>query len=176
MLDASHESDATAVRFADPGDEPALVDLCRAKHAEEALRTASGRPFRFAEDKVRARIQQALVPRRNAPDAGQSWCGVIGEPGQLQGAVYLMIQEPDDSDELYLLQLWNWIFPEYRRSKSPAALIQFSQALSVSLQLPLVGGVVSYEQGESAKLRFLRRNGMTPIASLYLYNAAAAGA
>lgn len=165
---------AEPVRLAAPDDEDELLDMCRARHAEEALRTSAGRPFGFSEEKARATLQRALQRGRNEPDAGQAWCGVLGAPNRLMGGVYLTVQSPHDSDDVYLMELWNWVYPEYRRSTDTSALIRFSQALAGALQLPLVGGVVSYDLGEPAKMRFFRRNGCRQIASLYLYHAAGA--
>ena len=164
---------AEPVRFADSEDEDDLLALCRAKHAEEGLRSASGRPFEFSEHKTRGTLQVALQARRNEPDAGQAWCGVLGARGQIQGSVYLILQSPYDSEEMYLSQLWSWIYPAYRRSPNAMALLMFSQKLALAIGVPMVGGVVSYCDGD-AKLRFFRRNGCQPIATLYSYNAAGA--
>ena len=83
------------------------------------------------------------------------------------------LQEPSDSDGLYLQQVWSWIFPVWRRSASNEALIAFSQALAANLQLPLIGGVVSLD-GKLPTMRFARRSGCRPIATLYLYDAVGA--
>lgn len=163
-----------AVRFAAPDDEDDLVALCRAKHAEEGLRSASGRPFCFSEHKARGTLQCALQARRNEPDAGQAWCGIMGDAGAIKGSVYLTLQTPYDSEEVYLLELWSWIFPAWRRADRAVALLMFSQKLATSLGVPLVGGVVSYDNDDSAKQRFFKRNGCRPIATLYSYNAAGA--
>ncbi len=168
---------ADCVRFAVPEDEDDLLVMCRAKHAEEGLRSGTGRPFLFSEDKTRGTLQCALQARRNAPDAGNAWCGVLGERGNLHGSVYLTLQTPYDSEEMYLSQLWSWIYPSFRRSSNAMALLVFSQKLAISLGVKMVGGVVSYEEGDdTAKLRFFRRNGCQPIATLYSYDYDAAGA
>lgn len=158
-----------SVRLAGPEDEDELLRLCRAKHGEEALRNASGQPFRFSEDKARATLHRAILERRNDPDAGEAWCAVVASAnGIIAGSSYLTVQTPHDSDDAYLCEHWSWIWPEHRKSDVGRRLLMWSQAKAVAMGLPLIGGVVSYDE-DSPKMRFFKRAGFEPLASLYLY-------
>jgi hypothetical protein len=165
---ALQEPDPIRVRLAEPSDEEDLLDLCRAKHEEEAAQAAFA--FAFSEEKARGTLQRALLTRRNDPDAGQAWCGVVGDCGRLEGSVYLSVQTRYDSDDAYLAEIWNWSYAQHRRGACPRLLIAFAQSLAASLKLPLVGGIVATDR-ESPKLRLLRRNGCQPLGSLYLFPA-----
>lgn len=157
------------VRLAGPADEDELLRLCRAKHGEEALRNASGQPFAFSEVKARATLQRAIVSGRNEPDTDLAWCAVVASPeGQIAGSSYLTMQTPYDSDDAYLCEHWSWIWPQHRKSDVGRRLLMWSQAKAVSMGLPLIGGVVSYDE-DSPKMRFFKRAGFEPLAALYLY-------
>lgn len=157
------------VRFAGPEDEAELLRLCRAKHAEADLRLPDGRPFTFSEDRCRAVLHRAIIPNRNQP--GMSWCGVIGDiGGPLVGSVYLNVQQSYDSEESYLLERWNWIYPEHRKGTEHGKLLwHFSQAIAAELNMVVIGGVIS-EDEDSAKMRFFKRNGAKPLGAMYVFS------
>ena len=159
------------VRIAGPEDEAELLRLCRAKHAEEGLRNMDGRPFTFSEERVRATLHRAIIPNRNS--ACLAWCGVIGDRGgPIEASVYLNVQTPYDSDEQYLMERWNWIYPEHRKGTDHAKMLwAFSRAVAKELNMIIIGGVVA-EDEDSPKLRFFKRNGAKPIGAMYVYHGA----
>lgn len=171
MLTASLEAAPDLVRLADPSDEEELLAMSKLIHAESGLRTASGEPFAFSEDKARATLQEALVPRRNDPDAGRAWLGVTGAPGALEGSVYLRLGSPWGSEAAYLLEFWNYVMPQYRKSSMIARrLIAFSTARATALGLPLVTGVMS-TAGQAARQRFYERElGFKAFGQFYVHH------
>lgn len=158
----------STVRIAGPEDEAELLRLCRAKHAEEDLRKIDGSPFTFSEERTRATLHRAIIPNRNSESL--SWCGVIGDVGgPLVGSVYLSVQTPYDSEEQYLLERWNWIYPEHRKGHDyGTVLLSFSRAIAEELKMIVISGVVSATE-ESPKGRFFKRNGCRPLGTMYIY-------
>lgn len=162
-----------AVRFADRGDEDALVAMVTRMHAdpEWGLRDWDGSPFKADEEKVRAVIQRATVLNRNAPDAG-CWIGVVVVGGQLIGSVCLHFQEPMLSRGEYLEMVWPiWVAPEHRRTPASQLLLNFSIALADQHQRTLVSADRAYENGGRA--RFMQRRIGRPVGSVFAYNSAA---
>jgi len=155
----------SSVRIAGPEDEEELLRMCAANHAERCVR---GWQFKFSEDRARATIHRAIIPHRNEPDL--AWCGVIGETGDtLKGSVYLSVQTPFDSDEQYLSNRWNWVYPEYRKSDTQRLLFAFASAVATELKMRIIGDVVSIED-DSPQLRFFRRNGCKTLGSMYIFD------
>ena len=165
----------TAVRYANRDDEDALVAMVRRMHDDKewGLRDWDGLPLRPAEEKVRAIIQRATVPNRNAPDAG-CWIGVVSVGAELQGSACLRVQEPELSGGAYLEEIWNWVAPEHRRGIAGQLLLAFSLGLADEKQLTLVSAVRCYDNG--GRYRFLKRRIGQPIGSLFQYHNANAAA
>lgn len=158
------------VRLAGPEDEDALLDLCRARHAEEGLLNYNGKPFTFSDERCRRILHKAIIPNRNSPDL--AWCGVIGggdEP--VQASVYLSVLHYGESEERYLSERWNWIYPNYRKSEAGRLLIAFSNAIADELKMIVARGVMSPDE-DSPKARFFRRNGCKQLGSMFIYGQA----
>lgn len=167
-------TDAARVRLAEPADEDELTEMVREMHGELGFRNASDQPMTFSPGKVRRMIRSAT-----AGDTGDqsppSWLGVIEGDRQLEGSALLVLQSPWSSDDHYLAELWNFVLPKYRKSANAKTLIAFSKALSLTLQLPLLLGVMSIER-QPAKGRLIERStGCKPFGAFWLFNADAAG-
>lgn len=164
------------VRLAEPADEDALVAMVQAMHsdAEWMLRAAAGEPFPFNAEKARATIQRAIIVGRNDPNAGQAWIGVVGEGSKLRGSTYILLQSPWCADGQYLVERWNWVYPEYRKSDVSKSLIGFSTAMADHMHMTLVSASLPKEI--SAKSRLYERKIGPPIGSLFQYNSAVGAA
>jgi hypothetical protein len=159
-------SAAERVRIAGPADEDDLVDLCRLRHRETAMPGADGHPAPLAVEKVRATLQRAIMPNRNDPDAGQAWIGAIGQRGNMEAAAYLTVTSPWDQDALYLMVLWNFVAPDYRKTTHATELLTFATAFSRVLNMPLA---LESTQHEPAKSRIIERNlSCKPFGHFYL--------
>jgi len=161
-------ADIVPMRFASVGDEESLVSLLKLRHDEiehDPLHEI------FSEPRVRETIQRATQPRRNHPDAGESWCGVIGEPGNLQASVYLSVQKSWSSDNRALFELWNYIHPEHRRKVDARLIIAFSQGIAEAMGLRLYGAVMLLKN-HPGYMRLYERQGCRVIGSFYVYDRA----
>lgn len=175
MPDVATADNASRVRLADPGDEEGLVTMVHTMHQELGFRNANDTPMAFAADKVRALIQRATVARPNDPSAVPAWIGVIGDGHQLEGSAYLTVREHWASDEPQLMELWNFVLPAFRKSTNAKALITFSKALALTLNLPLLMGVMSMESQPAKARLYERSTGCKPFGQFYLFNATAIG-
>lgn len=163
---------AGKVRVAMPSDEEELMDACRRAYAtgEWGLRYGDGSPLPYAPDRVRSTIQKAIIRQRNDPDGGQAVIGIAGEPGKLEGSVYLYVSSTFVSDAPFLMELWNYVFPAYRKSDNAKALIAFSKAVANIMRMPLVMGVMSHERTEAKCRLYSRALGRPALGSFFLYN------
>ncbi len=143
--------DPSVVRLAQPEDENALIGLCRMHHAETALPD-----FPFAEDCVRALLQQATVRQRNDSDAGQSFCGVIGTPDDLQASIYLTHSRLWYSSKPVLKEVFAIVAPAHRKSTHARSLAAFSKIVAACLDKTLIAEVIA--QRIEAKERFYARS------------------
>ncbi len=151
------------VRLAAPSDEGELVDMIWRMHGDEewGLRDAQGAPFPFDGDKARFAV-------RRATQEGKAWVGIVGEPGHLEGSVYLTTQELSLSRGQILVEAWNWVDPEYRSGDAFAMLTSFSMTMADTMGLSLTLAAMTRER--AAKGRLYERKIGRPTASLYQYH------
>lgn len=168
MLDTPYPEGVPLVRPATPFDEEELVEMVRLMHDDDewGLADVNGVAFPFSEIKARATIQRA-TQRRNAPDAGQAWLGVIGEPGQLQGSAFVAVHEASMSDGFFLGELWNFCLPCARNVETSDLLIEFSMAVARMKNMRL--RMAAMTQRRLGKSRFYARRFGPPIGSVYDY-------
>ena len=156
--------DAPQVRLADLSDEDELVELTRAAHKETGLRYDSNEPLPFSEKKVRAMV------RRIIPQYHNCVIGIIGSPGQMQGSVCIVRDEPWYSEQEIIQEKWNFVFPEYRKSNNAQTLIAFSKAVACAWQRRLIMCVMSTER-QPAKMRLYRRQiGCEPFGGFFVFD------
>jgi GNAT superfamily N-acetyltransferase len=97
-----------------------------------------------------------------------SMIGVIGSRGEkLKGYVYLRLDEVWYSRDTQLLELSNFVDPEFRKSDFAKQLICFAKHCSDGLGIDLMMGVVSNERTE-AKVRLYRRQ-IPPVGAFFMY-------
>lgn len=134
----------TVIRLGDPQDEEQVMHLCRMIHAE-----AGQHPF--VEDKVRHIVRRGL-------DRDRSIIGVIGgEPGsELYGCICLLLDGVWYSDEYQLLELFNFVHPDHRKSTYAQDLINYAKKCADELGIDLTIGVIANER-MAAKVRLYGR-------------------
>lgn len=119
------------VRVAKPDDEDDLMAMLKRMHRDNP------QPFPLSEMMLRETVQHAITPNRNAPDAGSSVSGIIGEPGCIEASIGLIVTSLWWSSEPFLAGLWFHVVPEYRRHPHARALIVFAKAIADALQMRL---------------------------------------
>ena len=130
------------IRVAGVEDEMQIFNLCSLMHAEQPYHSLSW-------PKVAAMIRLATRRERGI-------IGVIGEPHDHKAAIFLLIDPIWYSDEWHLLEFFNYVRPDARRSTYAQDLIRYSKQCADSLNLDLTVGVFSSIRTE-AKCRLYRR-------------------
>jgi hypothetical protein len=150
--------DPTRVRIATVNDVDEVYDLCVCMAQENFVMPMDG-------PKVRGVLVNATLP-----DIGRrrGIIGVIGEPGQLEASIGLMLDRTWYSDGLCLFDAWQYVKPEYRSTSGSKDMIAWAKGISDHFQVPLMMGIVSSERTQ-AKVRLLRRQLGEPVGAFFMY-------
>ncbi len=142
------------VRLAQPEDRNEIVALTNMLHEENGL-------FSISPGKVE-RMLDRFYNREGAI------IGVIGEPGHPVGTIYLGIDQLVYTDDWALVEQWNFVHPDHRRSNYAAQLICYAKSLSDTFSLPLLVGILSNSRTE-AKARLYERH-LDKAGYYFIYN------
>jgi hypothetical protein len=132
----------TDIRLADEHDEFEIFKLCAMMHEEQPYHPLSW-------DKIVPMIHLATRRERGI-------IGVIGERHDLKAAIFLVIDPVWYSDDWQLLEFFNYVRPDSRKSTYAADMIKFAKTCADDLNLDLTVGVFSNIRTE-AKIRLYRR-------------------
>ncbi len=142
------------VRIAGKNDEEELMEICRRLHAENGM-------FPMNQNKVRDVLRKAFNREGGI-------LGVIGDPGKIEGAIYMMVSTFWYSDECHLEELFSYVLPEYRRSRNALELVEFGKWCSDQSGFKLLIGIQSNER-TAAKIRLYHRKLGDPIGAFFLH-------
>ncbi len=131
------------VRLAQPEDRAKIIELTRDLHGENGL-------FSMSDKKVRAMLDR-FYNREGAV------IGVIGPVGNPVATIYLGIDQMSYSDDWALVEQWNFVHPDHRKSNYASQLICYAKRLSDEFKLPLLVGILSNSRTE-AKARLYERH------------------
>jgi hypothetical protein len=143
------------VRIALPQEEENVMELCRRLHSENGI-------FSLNEDKVRDNIRKCYERKGTI-------VGVIGEIGKLEACTCLCISDMHYTNDWHLMELWNYVAPEYRKSRNAEALIEFAKGCAEKMGIPLFTGIIT-ETKLSGKVRLYRRRLGNPSGAFFIYN------
>ena len=156
MTELTIVEEPSPVRFADPCDYEDLLSLCSKLWAENGL-------FNVSDEKVRQMLAGHYERKGGI-------IGVIGAPGELQGAVSLTMSQMWYSEQWLLKELFCFVLPEYRRSTNAKHLIQFAQKCAVDIGVPLIMGIISNERTEAKVRLYCRQFGGKPTGANFMSN------
>jgi GNAT superfamily N-acetyltransferase len=134
--------DLSHIRLAGTEDEMQVFSLCSLMHAEQPYH-----PLHWP--KVAAMIRLATQRTRGI-------IGVIGEPHDLKAAIFMVIEPIWYSDDWQLLEYFNYVRPDARRSSYAQDLIAYAKRCADDLGIDFTCGVFSNVRTE-AKVRLYRR-------------------
>lgn len=143
------------VRLATPQDEEEILGICHRLHAENGL-------MPLCDRKMREVLNEAF-------EAKGGIIGVIGAPGKIEGCILLRIGQMWYSDEWCLDELFNFVLPEYRRSRNALELVEFAKTCAERLHIPLFIGIISNERTAS-KVKLYERRLKKPAGAFFIYN------
>jgi hypothetical protein len=147
------------VRIATPEDEPEILRMVVMMLEENGLAPSLSE---VDEETVLKQIRKAL-------NRDLAVMGVIGEPGNLEAMIYLDVNSFWYSRKPHLMELFNFVDPEHRKSTHAKALIGFAKQC-VTDGIKLVIGVVSNSRTE-AKVRLYERQLGKPAGAFFVYPA-----
>jgi hypothetical protein len=147
------------VRRAGWADEEEVMAMCRRLHAENGL-------FSLDEDKVRTLLHYAFAD----PPEHMTYIGVIGETGHIEASTCFQVSGYYYTSDIHLAELWNYVQPEFRRSRNAEALIKFGKETAESLNLIFLTGIITNTQ-TAGKVRLYRRLVGYPAGAFFIHNA-----
>lgn len=146
--------DSSNVRLAQPEDRAKIIELTKELHGENGL-------FSMSDKKVRAMLDR-FYNREGAV------IGVIGPVGDPVATIYLGIDQMSYSDDWALVEQWNFVHPEHRKSNYASQLICYAKRLADEFKLPLLVGILSNSRTE-AKARLYERH-LHKAGLYFIYN------
>ena len=130
------------IRIADQDDFQEIYRVCCLLHSENGQ-------HEFSEHKVRHLIWRGC-------NKDNSIVGVIGPSDNVKAVIFLLVDPVYYSEEHQLLELWNYVRPDCRKSDYAKRMIQFAKRCSDETGLDLTIGVISDKRLE-AKQRLYER-------------------
>lgn len=131
-------SDCQDVRLAQLEDRAEIERLILLLHSENGL-------FSISERKVKGLLDRYF-------DAQGAVIGCIGEVGEPVAAIYMGLDQLSYTDDWALIEQFNFVHPEHRRSNYARQLIAYAKLVSDQMHVPLMVGILSNKRTE-AKVR-----------------------
>ena len=148
------ESNApSVVRLATTEDLPELMKLCHMLHDENGI-------FSMDDDMVLETLQLGTNRKGGI-------IGVIGTEQHLEGMIYMQVSNFWYSRQPYLVELFNFVHPDHRKSNHAKALIEFAKNCTDD-KLRLVIGIISNERTK-AKVKLYERSLGQPAGAFFVY-------
>lgn len=141
------------VRLALPEDRASIIALTSNLHGENGL-------FSISEAKVAAMIDRYY-------NRGLAVIAVIGEPGAVVAAIYLGIDQLSYTDDWALVEQFNFVDPEHRKSTYARQLLAYAKAVSDKMRMPLLVGILTNHRTE-AKVRLYEKM-LSKAGAYFLY-------
>lgn len=124
-------------------EHPNVMELCRKLAAENAL-------FKMDNTKVDDMMAMAY-DRKGGILAG------IGEPGKLEGIIFLLLTTFWYSNDPYWEEFFLYILPEHRKSRNAVELLRFAKWCADESGFPLFIGILSNHPTERKELLYERQ-------------------
>jgi hypothetical protein len=145
------------VRIGTWADETEMLKLLTLMHQEGGM-------FDLDINKARQMFSRAF-------DAKGGILGVIGPPGDVQGAIFLLLTSYWYAfDHTHIEELFCYVRPDHRKSNHANKLLSFAKECSDTLKLPLSIGVLTNQEAEG-KLKLYYRKFGTPAGAFFAYGA-----
>lgn len=142
MTELETAKEPTKIRLADERDEPEIWKLCNLMWEEQ--------PYHPLDwDRVVPAIRMATRHEHGI-------IGVIGERGELKGATFMVLSQVWYSKEWQLIEYFNFVQPDSRKSTYGKDLISYAKSCADALGVDLMMGIFSNKRTE-AKVRLYRR-------------------
>lgn len=157
--------DPTRVRIATHEDVDELLGVLTEMHAEQFV-------LPMDSAKVRDVLINATLP---TIEKRRGIIGVIGQPGQLEGSIGLMLERTWYSSDLCLWDAWQYVKPAFRSTTGSKDMIAWAKSISNHFAVPLMIGVLSNQRTE-AKVRLMRKSLGNPVGAFFMHEPQRVGA
>lgn len=127
--------DCPDVRLALPSDRGPIKDLTTLLHGENGL-------FSIAPDKVEKMLDRYY-------NRAGAVIGVIGPEGAPVATIYLGVDQLIYTNDWSLVEQWNFVHPDHRRSNYARQLIAYAKTVSDGMRMPLMVGILSNKRTEA---------------------------
>jgi GNAT superfamily N-acetyltransferase len=143
------------IRTAVAADMPQLLEMGLDLHKEIGM-------LNPAPDLIEETFKQAIA-------GDGAVLGVIGPIGAVEGMIYLVIGRHWYSRDPHVEEMFNYVRPEFRRSKNAKALIEYAKATAIKLNVPLLIGILSTTDTKRKVAMYERLLG-EPAGAYFLFN------
>jgi GNAT superfamily N-acetyltransferase len=138
------------IRIATPNDYQEMFRLCCLLHRENAV-------HKFNELKVRSLVWRAV-------NQDSAIAAVIGRSDDIKAMILMTLEEIVYSDSFELVERWNYVRPDSRKSNYAKQMIGFAKKCADETGLILAIGIISEKKLE-AKRRLYER--MLPLSGYW---------
>ena len=143
------------VRIAEPTDRDEILAMCRRLHSENGL-------FSLNEKKLDNCLSKSF-------NRAGGIVGVIGDVGHIEASICMELSDFYYTDDWHLAELWNYVEPEYRKSRNAEALIEFGKSCSEKMGIPFITGIITNKH-MAGKVRLYRRLLGYPAGAFFVHN------
>ena len=140
------------VRYAEPADYPQIISLSEELDAENGH-------CQTDYPRAEAAIMEGINRR-------QSFIGVIGSVGSIEGIVFIRFASMWNSSEIFAEELFLYVPPEFRKTANAKTLLKFATSTCDTLGLPLMIGVLSSHRTKG-KLRLYEKHFGQPVGGYF---------
>jgi hypothetical protein len=131
------------VRIIGRDEHDNVMDICRKLAAENAL---------FSMDDKRVHDMMSM-----AYDQKGGILGGIGEKGNLQGLIFILLTSFWYSNDPYWEEFFLYVLPEHRKSRNAVELLRFAKWCADESSYPLFIGILSNHPTERKELLYERQ-------------------
>lgn len=143
------------VRAANERDELSLVDLLHQAHKDNGL-------YALSEAKLEADIMRGTRKQGG-------FIGVIDGHNGIEGSVGIFLEQLSYSDTWWLVDHWNFVREDCRRTTHAKRLIEWAKWISDQMGIDLLMGVITNKRTE-AKVRLYQRQ-LPCVGAFFLHRA-----
>lgn len=144
------------VRIATRDDAPEILRLLNVMHSESGLMPL--------DETCAAEFFERAFSRKGGI------IGVLGEPGDIEAMIYLLITRFWYTKEHHLEECFNFVRHDKRKTDHARKLLAFAKECADTIQIPLVVGVLTNQRMEG-KVRLYRRSLGIPAGAFFVYRA-----
>jgi hypothetical protein len=152
------------VRIAIGTDTMPIYNLLLGLYAENAM-------FRLSKQRALETIRCMTYPEYGKRRGRWGICGVIDGPNGIEASIGMELMTWWYTDDFHLMEDWNFVHPDHRKSNHVNDLIDFAKWAAEQLKVPGQLGIITNDR-TAAKVRLYRRR-IPQVGAYFMWNMAA---